>query len=125
MIGLSVPVLQSFQFQNDIQASSDLGASAVRTASNFARSGKTDSEWGVRFQVGTIYVFQGNNFNTRDTSYDYEYDISTSVSVSGLSEIIFSRFTGLPQSTGTVTFSNSSDTRQITINSRGGLTFTN
>ena len=57
---------------------------------------------------------------SRDTSLDELFAVPTSIVSSGLSEIVFAKFTGMPIATGVTTFiSPANESRTITINAKG------
>lgn len=123
LIGISVPVLQSFYFSDEVDTAVSLGARALRTAQLNSQDEYKDSAWGVRFANGGMTVFKGATYATRTATEDVIYSIDTTVSVSGLSEVDFAKFTGTTATTGTVTFTRNSSSRNITINAKGTLTY--
>ena len=80
--------------------------------------------WGVKILSENIVVFKGLNYAGRDVNYDELYSTSASVTPSGLSEIVFDKLTGLPQTTGTITLTSANgDVRTIIINAKGSVTY--
>ena len=124
MAGISVPVYQSLQVRNDL----DIGATAVtqsaRRAQILAQASDGDIGWGVYIQSGFITLFKGASYATRDNVYDEVFDLPVSITPSGMSEIVYIKFTGMPQAVGTVTLtSNANETRTISINAKGTISF--
>ncbi len=118
--GISVPVYQSFQNRNDLDIATVAIAQSVRRAQLLAQAVDGDVSWGVKIQSGSIAVFKGTSYAARDTTFDETFDVPTSITPSGVSEIVFAKFTGLPATTGTTTLtSNINETRTITINAKG------
>ena len=118
--GISVPIYQSFQVRNDLDIAAVTTAQSLRRAQVLAEAVDGDTSWGVEIQSGNITVFKGVSYASRDTNYDEVSDVPTSITSSGLSEVVFTKFTGLPASTGTITLtSNANETRTITINAKG------
>jgi prepilin-type N-terminal cleavage/methylation domain-containing protein len=118
--GISVPLYQSFQNRNDLDIAAVSTAQTLHRAQALAQAVDGDTSWGVNIQSGSITLFKGTSYAARDTAYDEVFDVPTSIAPSGISEIIFAKFTGLPQITGTITFtSNNNETRNITINAKG------
>lgn len=69
-------------------------------------------------------LFKGASYVARDVVYDEVFDVPTSITPSGVSEIVYTKFTGLPSVTGTVTLtSNTNETRSITINAKGTASY--
>lgn len=122
-LSLSVPVFQSFIYNNDLDTAINSGVRALRLAQENARGMYYDDAWGVKFTTNEIVLFKGNSYASRDTSYDSTYPISTGISVSGTSEYIFAKFTGTPTGTGTVTLTENTKSLTITINEQGNVTY--
>jgi prepilin-type N-terminal cleavage/methylation domain-containing protein len=82
--------------KNELEEASETIKFALREASLKARAVEGDSEWGVKLQPGSVTVFRGNNFTTRNPSFDEVYNFANSLSLEGPSEIIFSKLTAEP-----------------------------
>lgn len=123
--GLSIPVYQSFQVRNGIDLAVLNFVQSARRAWNLAIASEHDSSWGVRAEVGKITLFKGESFSARDTSYDETFDVLEIITISGNSEIVFAKFTGLPSVSGTITFSAEqiNQKRTVTINSKGMIDY--
>lgn len=120
LAGISVPVYQSFQVRNYLDIATVTTAQDLRRAQILAQSVDGDVEWGVKIQSGSITIFKGASYAARDATFDEISDLPTSITPSGLSEIVFAKFTGFPQTTGAITFtSNANETRTIKITTKG------
>lgn len=118
--GISVPIYQSFQVRNDLDIAATTLAESCRRAAVLAQASDGDASWGVRVQTGSITLFKGTIYAGRDTSLDELFAVPTSIVSSGLSEIVFAKFTGMPIATGVTTFiSPANESRTITINAKG------
>lgn len=122
-LSLSVPVFQSFVYNNDLDTAINSGVRALRLAQENARGMYYDDAWGVKFATNEVVLFKGSSYASRDTTYDSTYPISVGVSITGTSEFIFSKFTGTPTGTGTVTLTENSKSLSITINGQGNVTY--
>lgn len=124
LAGLSAPVYVSFQTRNDLEVTSQSIVEMLRRAQTYARGVNGDSQWGVAIQSSTAILFKGATYATRDATYDETQTISPSTAVSGLSEIVFSKLDATPSTTGTITLTaNTNDTRTITINGKGMVSY--
>ncbi len=122
--GIGVPVYQSFQVKNDLDVAVNSWAQALIRAQALSRATDGDSTWGAGIQSGNLTLFKGTSFALRDTAYDEVFDIAGSITPSGLTEIVFAKFSGLPQSTGTTTLTSSTnEVRAIAINSKGMVSY--
>jgi len=122
--GISAPVYQSFQNRNNIDIAAASVAQSLRRAEVLATAVDGDVAWGVDIRPGSITLFKGSSYAGRDTAFDEVYDFPQSITSSGLAQVVFARFSGAPQTTGTITLTNSNtETRTITINAKGTITY--
>lgn len=120
LVGLSLPVYESFVRRNDLDITTQTAVSVIRRAQTYARGVNEDSVWGVRFQASDISLFKGANYVTRDTNFDETLPLPSSMTISGTSEITFAKLTGMPSQTSTITLeSSTNDTRTVTVNAEG------
>lgn len=118
--GLSLPVYESFARRNDLDITTQSAVNAIRRGESYARAVQGDSTWGVKFDSTGVTLFKGATYASRDTAYDETIDVPGSVTVSGLSEVLFTKLTAAPSTTGTVTFTSSTnDVRTVTLNAKG------
>ena len=121
---LSIPTARTFLITNDLDISANSVASSFRRASALSQGVQGDSQWGVRVNTGSIVVFKGTVYAARDPNYDETFDIASSITPSGLTEVIFAKLTGLPQSTGTTTLTSSlNSVRNVNINGKGRVQY--
>lgn len=122
---LSLPILSSFNDRNDLDITAQGIASGLRRAQTYARGVNGDSQWGVRVQSGSATVFKGSSYGTRDTAYDETTTIPALLTPTGLSDVVFSKLEGAPSQTGTITLTNTNtnETRAITINAEGMVSY--
>ena len=124
ILGVSTPIYQSFQVRNDLDIAATTIAQSMRRAQALSQAVDGDTTWGVDVRSGSITVYKGASYATRDTTFDELFDMPTSITPSGLGGAVFTKFTGLPQTTGTITLtSNANEVRNITINSKGMVSY--
>lgn len=122
--GTGVPVYQSFQNRNDLDIAAVTVAQTLRRAQALAQAVDGDTSWGARAQSGNITLFKGVNYASRDMVYDETFDMPTNIAVSGTQEYVFTKFTGLPQTTGALTLTSvNNELRNIVINSKGKIDY--
>lgn len=122
--GISAPVYQSFQNRNNIDIAAASTAQSLRRAEALATAVDGDDSWGVKIQPGSIILFKGASYEGRDTAFDEIFDVPASIVPSGLAQVVFARFSGIPQETGTITLTNNNaDIRTIAINAKGTITY--
>jgi len=125
LLFLSVPLYQSFQVRNDLDIASNTVAQSWRRASVLSQAMDGDMTWGVHVATSTgITIFKGASFALRDTTYDESFDLPSAITPTGLSELIFTKFTGLPSSTGTlILISPANEIRNVVITSKGAIDY--
>ena len=117
---ISIPVLQSFLSRNDLDVTSQTFVQSLRRAQCLAEGCQSDSKWGVKIQTGNITIFRGDSYANRETDDDESFDVSAGVTTSGLSEIVFSKLSGVPLSSGVTNINSSQgETKIITTNEKG------
>jgi len=122
LFAVSVPLLRSFLLRNDLDVVQNTVVQDTYRAINLATSGERDSNWGVKITTGQITVFSGNSYATRNINYDETYSLASGVTISGQSEYVFSKFSGIPINTGTTTLTNqANETRSFTVSSKGEI----
>ena len=123
MLTISVMALafySRFLLQNAVSNSSDQLAGSLRKAQIYSMVGKQNSAWSVNFSSSTITVYKGTAFATRDASFDEKFSVNSNVSVSGITDINFTRLTGVPApSTSSITISSGTNSDIINVNSQG------
>jgi hypothetical protein len=77
----------------------------LRRAQAFTVSGKRDSVWGAHFTGTDMTLFAGASYATRLTQYDEVHVFPSSLSVSGLTDVVFDALTGATSTTGTIVLS--------------------
>lgn len=120
MSAVATPLYHFFMVRDDMDVAVNITAQTLRRAQFISQSVDGDSNWGIKLQVGSIVLFKGASYALRDTTYDESYDIAQTVTPSGVTEIVFAKFTGLPGTTGTITFTTTNgETKNISVNSKG------
>jgi prepilin-type N-terminal cleavage/methylation domain-containing protein len=124
LTGISIPVYESFVRRNDLDLTGQNLAFALRRAATYARGAQYDAAWGVKIQPASIVLFQGATYATRNATFDETTVMPSSVTPAGLSEVQFSKLNALPNTTGSVTLtSTTNDIRTVTINAKGMVSY--
>ncbi len=118
---MTLPVYRQTVIQNDTQLATEIIVHGLRRAQALSRASLDDREWGVYMTSGEVNIYKGTDYSSdRDSGFEELFEISTAVSFSGITDVSFSKLTGEPSSTGTITVASSTgDTRTITINEKG------
>ncbi len=120
---VTAPVLQRYVLRNDLEVISSIIVQDMYRAQSLARAGENDGNWGVRVQNGSITIFQGNSYASRNQSKDEVYPFTSSITFSGQTEFVFDKFSGKLSVPGAVTVVNKGDNKTITISSKGVIEY--
>lgn len=122
--GIGIPVYQSFQNRNGLDIGAVTIAQTVRRAQTLSQAVDGDASWGVYVQNGDVTLFKGTSYAARDATYDEIFASPTALVSSGISEVVFAKLSGLPQTTGSfILTSNNNETRTITLNAKGMVAY--
>ena len=121
---MSVPAYDALQVRTDLDSAVSSLAQSYRRAQVLSQSGNGDTSWGVRVATGSILIYKGASYASRDMLYDENTSVSPSILFGGISEVTFSRLYGLPNLTGTTTLTSArNETRTIIINQKGSISY--
>ncbi len=124
LILIGTGIYQSFQNRNSLDLAQDTIVQSLRRAHLLSQAVANDSSWGVHIQNNNVVIFKGLSYAARDQTYDEVYTISKNITVSGLNEIVFVKFTGIPLTSGSITLTNTNNqSKSIVINSLGIVDF--
>lgn len=124
LAGIGIPVYTSLQIKNDLDVATSTSLQAIRRAQMLSQAVDGDTTWGAKIQSASITLFKGSSYGGRDTNYDEVYSLSGSVTPTGITELVFSKLLGTPNTTGTLTLTNTNnEVQNITIGSKGQLDY--
>jgi len=118
--GISAPIYMSFLARNDLSVTSTIVVQSLRRAQTQSKNMVNDSDWGVYMADQVLTIFSGSAYSLRTVAFDEKFDIAPTISFSGVTEVVFARFTGDTSDDGDIILnSNNNETRTITINQKG------
>ena len=130
LIVTAVPIFGNLQVNNQLTEAQDRLRQTFRLAQTRSIAGLNNSSHGVYIDINigapdNVILYQGDSYATRDTDYDRVEEISEvmflSTSILG-NDINFTRPTGKPSATGTITISHTvSGVSTTTITSIGSV----
>ncbi|MBN1331418.1 prepilin-type N-terminal cleavage/methylation domain-containing protein [Candidatus Dojkabacteria bacterium] len=121
--GFSAVVYTDFQTRNELDLTTQKIAQSLRTAQLNSQTMKNDSTWGVYIASNEITVFEGPDYAGRNVDSDFIQTFSTSISHTGLDEIVFSKYYGVPDTTGAINLATTNNSSQLTLNEKGTLDY--
>src|SRR3989344_8203700 len=116
LTGLSLPVYRTLMTKNDLDIATVTVVQSLRRAQTLSQAVDGDTNWGVKVQSGGITVFKGTSYAARDATYDETFVIPDTITTGGVTETVYSKLFGAPQTTGTVTLSTDEDLASIILN---------
>lgn len=114
LVGVSLPLYRNFVLRTDLTVARDSIFASVSAARQRSQYNIADGGWGVYVTAGSIVLFQGDSYASRDTEYDDVIAIADSVNISDDNEFVFDQLTGEVDQTGSITLTSLSD-RSVTI----------
>lgn len=115
----SVVFFSRFLTQNAVITTQDQLIGQLRKAQLYAMMGKQDSNWGVAFSANTITLFQGDSFTLRNTAFDETFFVNQNIAISGFSEIVYTKTTGLPSTSGSYNITGADSIKEVSVNTQG------
>ncbi|HRZ34051.1 MAG TPA: type II secretion system protein [Candidatus Moranbacteria bacterium] len=114
-----------FKKGSDLSISEAQVANAIRKTQSRAKAMANDDAWGIDISESRALIFKGTNFSGRTQSYDINIPLRGLSGVSGKTQIIFYKLTGLPYATsiGTLVLDNGTNTKNIQINAEGIVSY--
>lgn len=121
---LGSPISYNIYLRNDLDITASNIVQANRRAQALSQAHSGDSSWGVYIQSGSITIYKGTSYSARDTDFDEITEVSNALTPSGVQEILYSKFDGEPQTTGSIILTSSNnETRTITIAEKGMVSY--
>ncbi len=117
LLGTSTSVFFSrFLLQTTADQVADNLAEELHKAQTYSMMNRANSSWGVRYLANTVTLFA-----TSSGSFNENNAVNTNVAISGFSQVTFAKGTGVPDTVFTATISANMTTRQVSVNSQGGI----
>lgn len=120
LAAFSTPFYVSFVRRNDLSIAARAVGLAINNAEIHSQGILLDQAWSVRVQQGSVTVYLGTNYVTRDQAWDITTKIRSNISFTGTTDFTFSRGTGLPTQASSITLRNiNNETRTVSVNAKG------
>ena len=115
----SVVIFSRFLTQVAVANAQDHVVTQLRKAQLYSMMGKQNGSWGVHLSGSTLTIFQGSSFAARNSAFDETVTENTNVNISGLSDVVFAKTTGVPSTTLSVSIVGGTTSTQVTLNGEG------
>ncbi len=120
---MSVPLYQNFLYRSEIDDAVNIYYKSLKMAQSYSEDGFYDTSWGVAFSNYEVIVFSGSSFTGRNATFDRAWSIGNRFTVTGVTEVVFNKLHGTPNTTGAINITNNGITKTITVNAKGQITF--
>lgn len=119
--GLSASFYGRFINQNAVSNTVDQIVQLTRKAQTYAMlSRKSNSAgWGICLSSPNLILYQGVSCLSKNSALDEKFQVNTAISISGLTDINFTRVNGIPSTTPTIVVSGLGISKQVVVNSLG------
>lgn len=124
LIAIALPRFSDMRNIETLKSATEDVLSVIDKARSQTLASVDSSEYGVHFETNNVIIFKGTTYSAGATDNEVISIFSpatiTNISLTGgVSDVYFNRLTGDPSATGSVTVSNGSSTKIITISATG------
>lgn len=123
LVGISFTSYRVYQQQNGLTIATNTIVNSIKIAKEKASFRVENSSWGVEIEDTKTIIFKGDDYGTRDTSFDIVMDLPKGLEITGSSTIIFINYTGLIDTPGSITISNPHGYKSIEFNQKGTVSY--
>jgi len=116
---LAAPVSVSFLRTQGIDETALGVLDTLRRAHSQAFFQKHDSDFGVRFLPNSYVLFEGGSYATRIEAQDETFAVPINVEMSGATEVVFEKRSGVANPNGSVTITSGNASTTISVSSLG------
>jgi Tfp pilus assembly protein FimT len=120
---ISTTVYTSLRSKNSLEIATNDIVGAMRLAKTYSEQVNSDSKWGVYITSEELTIFSGTSYASRDTNKDKLLKLPGSVSVSGMTEVVFEKSSGITNTTGNISVNGIDGVKNISINEKGTITY--
>ena len=129
LIAAAIPQFSAMRERQTLTNAGENILSALNKARSQTLASLDSSSYGVRFEPGAVIIFKGESYSAEDPD-NQSMNITAPAAISNVTlggvssssgELFFNRLTGAPEDAGTVTVSNSSLSKTITISATGAV----
>ena len=122
LLAIVPPISLDFYNQYQFDSELDMLVSLLESARNFAMINYNESAHGVYIGANNFIVFQGASFTSRNPALDKSFPRNSVISVTGVSEAVFSALTG-QTAPAIFTVANNQRSIDVNVNSEGTIIY--
>lgn len=105
-----------FLLQSNVDQVANSLAEELHKAQTYSMANRGNSNWGVKFAANNITLFA-----TSSAVFNENNPVNTNVAISGFTQVIFAKGTGVPDTTFTAVITGDATMRNVSVNSQGGI----
>jgi len=121
LVMITLPLSLDFYKNQQLDSAAQEMVQILRTSQLKAMAVERDASFGIYFGNSSYTLFKGDSYVGRDVQYDEVFSLPQAVAISGIQEIVFSKYKGMPNNTGVETVSCGGKNRLIRINELGRI----
>ena len=113
-------IYRVWQKRSNLELARATVVQSLSEAKQRAIFGSNDSNWGVKYDgASNLIVFSGTAYSARTISFDRIFSVPPGISLTGLDEIIFNKFSGLPLTTPVINTVYEGESLPISVSAQG------
>lgn len=126
MIGIisifSLNLSSGFLWRTDLTQATQITVNSLRQAQVLSQAQINDSGWGVHIENNLLTIFAGDDFNSRNSEFDEEYELGSVTSAT--TDVIYNKGSGLPEQASTqINLLSIGEIATIDINREGNIDY--
>lgn len=110
------PFLSNFILRNNYETTTDKLLSTLRKAQQYSVQGKNNVMWGTCLSGSVIRLYRGS---CSSPTFAEDFDVPSTITITGFTDITFSRLRGEPSSILAITITSAIGTRSVSVNAAG------
>lgn len=119
---MAVSFYARFLTQNAVDNTTIQLVNSLRKAQIYSMTGKQNGVWGVKYTISpkeiTLYLIGNSGF-------DESFSVSSNIEINNFTDIAFSKVTGIPSLSPTITIVGDNNSNTIVVNGQGVVSRTN
>ncbi len=123
LTAVSAPLYLNLSNSNQLDAATNLIVQDLYQAQTHSRNQSQDSGWGVAVNGQVITLFSGTSYASRNVANDVNYTVPTAITLSGSSQVVYSKLYGLPTTNGSFSLVGGGKASTVTVNSKGTVEY--
>lgn len=98
--GIAFPFYRDYQIRNDLNVVTEQVTQGIARARLLSQASQNDTGWGFYIPAGIL--FRGTSYIARNPAFDEKYAMPSTIKVTGLLEVAYSKVQGHPSATGAI-----------------------